>query len=442
MRGQMAVVVTLAMAAAALFVFALWHLGDWCVDSWYLSESAVQARNDKAAEGLRAFAASQEIPASGSAAMEQWAAAACGDGSVIVFLPGDYVYESAWWGSQPITRTDDLAQSLRGEGYSFYSIDFADGEYTVAIFSSAATRLYDLCSFLSIALGAAALVSILLAYAGWVTRRISTLSSEVNAVSHGDLNHEIVPLHRDEISRLARDVETMRTTIIQRVQSEQNALQANSELITALSHDIRNPLTALIGYLELLEMDLDALPEADQSYVRACLDKSYRIRDLTGEMFRYFLVFSKEAQSVELESYDAQMVLWQLLGEYAEDLLAQGFQVETHALQTPCTLRTDVNLLKRVVDNLVSNVEKYADAASPVILQAEAADGALTIRIQNRVAPPRPDAVESNRVGLRTCGTILQLLGGSFSVRTEDGCFTAECVLPVDPGAPETEEKK
>ena len=56
MRGQRAVVVTLAMAAAALFVFALWHLGDWCVDRWYLSESAVQARNDKAAEGLRAFA--------------------------------------------------------------------------------------------------------------------------------------------------------------------------------------------------------------------------------------------------------------------------------------------------------------------------------------------------------------------------------------------------
>ncbi len=418
-----------AMLIAVLVFLIVNQIAIWGVDQWYLTDEAKSKRNDDVAERLRVELAKEPINGAESARLEQWATA---DGTVtaVVFLPG-MPYEVSWWGSQELDDQPDLAWSLEKEGYDFYQIDFADGTYTVALSENSELRMYDLGTYFSIIVSVAVLVVILLINFRWLTNRISTLSREVNEVSGGKMNHEIVPRYRDEISSLARDVENMRVAIIQRGLAEQSALQANHDLITALSHDIRNPLTALIGYLELLDMDREALPEADRDYVRACLDKSYRIRDLTGEMFRYFLVFGSATQSVEMEEYDAEILLWQLLGECAEDLISKGFSVQTEPLDVPCSVRTDVSLIKRVVDNLVSNITKYADPAEDVVISAELQEGFVLVRFSNVIAAPRPGAVESNRIGLRTCDAIMRLLEGSFRSSSEGDQFAAEFCIPI-----------
>lgn len=418
-----------AMLAAVLVFLTVNQIAVWSIDHWYMTEDARARRNDAVAEQLRAELRRETINGADSARLEQWAAE---DDTVtaVVFLPGT-PYEVSWWGSQVLDDQPDLAWSLEKEGYDFYQIDFADGTYTVALSENSELRMYDLGTYFSIIVSVAVLVVILLINFRWLTNRISTLSREVNEVSGGKMNHEIVPRYRDEISSLARDVENMRVAIIQRGLAEQSALQANHDLITALSHDIRNPLTALIGYLELLDMDREALPEADRDYVRASLEKSYRIRDLTTEMFRYFLVFGNTSQSVDLEEYDAEIFLWQLLGECAEDLISKGYSIKTEALDVSCTLRTDVSLIKRVVDNLVSNITKYADPEEDVVISAEPQEGFVCVRFSNVVAALRSDAVESNRIGLRTCEEIMRLLEGSFSSRTEDGRFFAEFCIPI-----------
>ena len=120
-----------------------------------------------------------------------------------------------------------------------------------------------------------------------------------------------------------------------------------------------------------------------------------------------------------------------MLGECSEDLLSRGFQVRNRPLDRECALRTDMNYLKRVVDNLESNIIKYADPAEPVQIGAHAADGLLTIRFQNRVAAGRRDTVESNRVGLRTCIEIMKQLGGKLYANREGEDFVAEISLPI-----------
>ena len=271
---------------------------------------------------------------------------------------------------------------------------------------------------------------ILLVYNEHLAQRIRVFSEDLHKISGGDLEYPLRATSDDELGQLARSVDTMRNTIIQRTHAEQSALQANSDLITALSHDIRNPLTSLIGYMELLEMEQEKLPEDAGTYVHASLDKAYRIRDLTGELFRYFLVFSQEAQDVKLEEYDAQILLFQLLGEYTNELRSQGFTVETDQLKQPCTLRIDVPLFKRVVDNISSNLLKYADPATPVVFSAYA-DDMLHVIVENRIRVLGSDVVESNKIGLRTCGSIMKLLEGSFSSEAEGETFRVECTLPI-----------
>ena len=429
LRSRTTAVLFLAALAAVVAYFLVSLFAEWSVDHWYLSESAQHRRNDAIAQLLQERLERSPISAANSVELQKWVVKR-EFVTLVVFLPGN-PYEVDPWGTQDLQDASDLPWDLSRQDFDFYQTRFADGEFTVAVSETSEMRLYQVGAYVALAAGFLVFMAILLTHSRWLTNRIRVLSGEVNAVSHGEIEHEIVPVYGDEISSLAQDVEQMRSTIIQRTRSEQSALQANSELITALSHDIRNPLTALIGYLELLEMDLDALPETDRDYVRACLEKSYRIRDLTGEMFRYFLVYGKEAQMAELEDYDAQELLFQLLGECCEDLLSRGFQVESTALEQTCTLRTDVNLLKRVVDNLESNIVKYADPSSPARILAQAEGKTLHVRFQNRVAAVRPGAVESNHVGLRTCSAILNLLGGRFTAGENDGVFTAECILPV-----------
>ena len=205
------------------------------------------------------------------------------------------------------------------------------------------------------------------------------------------------------------------------------------ELITALSHDIRNPLTSLIGYLDLLEMESAALSDTQRQYLAASAEKADRIRALTDEMFRYFLIFSGDKPRVQTEEYDAQILLEQMLGEHAIELESQGYTVIKNPLDTPCVLRTDIQMLHRVVENIVSNIRKYADPSKPVRLSADLCDGMLRVRVENGVYSVPPHNVESNRVGLRTCAAIMELLDGTFTAGEEHGTFIVEFTLPLVP---------
>ena len=428
-RGRTTAILIAASILALVTYTLVVLLSNWWVGKFYLSDAAQDRRNDALAEKLQEEVQAQGIRSADITALQGWIQ----ENelvTLVVLLPVSPI-EIDVLGAQELPNDEDLPAQLTRQGYVFYDVAFADGTQTVAVVESSELQMYQIGRYVSLAVAFGVLLVIMLLHSRWITGRIRVLSGEVNAVSRGALEHEIVPRYLDEISSLARDVENMRSTIIQRTRSEQSALEANSELITALSHDIRNPLTALIGYLELLEMDLESLPETDRDYVRACLDKSYRIRDLTGEMFRYFLVYGKEAQSIELEDYDAQEVLWQMLGECSEDLLSRGFQVRNRPLDQVCTLRTDMNYLKRVIDNLESNIIKYADPAEPVQIGAHTADGQLTIRFRNRVAAGRRDTVESNRVGLRTCVEIMKLLGGKLVAGREGEDFVVDVILPI-----------
>ena len=263
-----------------------------------------------------------------------------------------------------------------------------------------------------------------------LARRVTRLSEAVSAA--GALNQTIPVTGTDELARLAQNVNTMRDTIVERTRNEQTALQANSDLITAMSHDIRNPLTSLIGYLDLLEMQQAQLPEDLRRYVLASRDKAYQLKDLTGEMFRYFLVFSRGEQETHPEPYDAQILCAQLLGECAEELRSRGFDVNLLLLGTPCTVTTDAQMLKRVTDNLLSNIEKYADPAARLTILAEREGERLHVCFANR-ARRELARVESNHIGLRTCAAILKLLGGEFVTHRDGDDFTAEFTLPVTP---------
>lgn len=397
-----------ALAVGVACYFGIDALGTAAIDRWYLSDDAIAARNLEHARSLQEYVSARGVSSRDTLAIEQWSRGEK-KANVIVYQAEGDPYEAGSWGTSELL--DDTTQSdIADLGYSFFTLQFADGEYRVAVCDYSEAWLYSYVSFGALVLGLVIYSFIAFGFTRRLTRRVTRLSEAVGAAG----------------------VNTMRDTILERTRNEQTAWQANSDLITALSHDIRNPLTSLIGYLDLLEMGQDRLPEDLRSYVLASRDKAYQLKDLTGEMFRYFLVFSRGEQETHPEPYDAQILCAQLLGECAAELRSRGFDVNLLLLTTPCTVTTDVQMLKRVTDNLLSNIEKYADPAARLTILAECEGERLHVCFANR-ARRELARVESNHIGLRTCEAILQLLGGQFFTHRTGDDFSAEFVLPRTP---------
>lgn len=424
----MILMLILALAVGVGCYFGCYRLGVWTINHGYMAPDAVELRNQRHERSLQQYVASNNVSSRDTVAIEQWLRREK-NASVIVYQAEGDPYEAGTWGTSQLL--DDTTQNdLAALGYSFYTVQFADGAYRVALCDYSESRLFGYAQIGALVLAFVAYSCIAFGFTRRLARRVTRLSEAVSAA--GALNQTIPVTGTDELARLAQNVNTMRETIVESTRNEQTALQANSDLITAMSHDIRNPLTSLIGYLDLLEMQQAQLPEDLRRYVLASRDKAYQLKDLTGEMFRYFLVFSRGEQETHPEPYDEQLLCAQLLGECAEELRSRGFDVNLLLLGTPCTVTTDAQMLKRVTDNLLSNIEKYADPAARLTILAEREGERLHVCFANR-ARRELARVESNHIGLRTCAAILKLLGGEFVTHRDGDAFTAEFTLPVTP---------
>ena len=418
--------VQLGSLCLALLIFLIGITGgSWLLEKHYLSDEAMAAREREYVRELSRFITENQLSSTDTELLERWTA------------EKKHVYLAIYEGETPILETDGnetilpdvAAEALQPDSRGYYSLQFADGVFRVTLSEFSETPYYDLVVIFSLAAACLALLTVNLLYSRSVTRAVVRLSREVQWVEQGSRNAEIRSQRTDEIGDLARAVEWMRISIIQRMQSEQDAWAANSGLITAISHDIRTPLTALMGYLDLLQNGQFQDEAQMARYLGASREKARQLKELTDELFRYFLVFAAPEIKMNRESYDAVILMEQLLGDRVIMLQEAGFSVQTMHLRQDCTVELDVQYLQRVLDNVFTNVQKHADKGKRVTVMARLEENALKIDVANGV-PDRPNPVESTKIGLQTCRKILREMGGSFETHVGEGKFLAEISLP------------
>lgn len=314
---------------------------------------------------------------------------------------------------------------------TLYTVPFADGNFQVAMYDYSAEQIYLAAELLVWILTFLVILVSMLLYNRRLTGSILRLSRQVRQVTQGDLTLPIQAPTRDEIGQLARDVDSMRLSIMDQLSREETAWQANAQLITAISHDVRTPLTSLLGYLDILSEEEELSPQMRKEYLEVCRQKADNLRDLTNELFGYFLVFGQPNPEMHLEDFQAITLLEQLMFEYFADLQQKGFAVETQGtLPENAIIRVDAQHLRRVFENLFSNIVKYADPSESVTVQLDFKDGNVVLTIVNRIQ--RSTALkESNRIGLRTCSKLISSMKGRFIQTRDDEYYTVELRLPV-----------
>lgn len=427
LNAKMLFAALLALLLAVGVFYAAYAVGNHFIDTVYMSSESVSARKAQIYTDFNVYVRQNGLAGTDSAAIARWTAER--DYVTIIVTGGAGNYSVRRGQEAPVNnQLSDLVQ-IAGIYGKLYPMRFADGEYQIAIGDSSQNRERSLFLVGSLILAAVAFVAVMFLYIRRVTDRIIDLSEEAVVIGRGDLEAPITTSGGDEISVLAAEMDNMRHSVIERMGNEKRAWEANSELITAISHDIRTPMTSLIGYLGLLN-ESGAEGEERERFAAAAYKKALELKELTDELFKYFLVFGRAELDMDRERYDARLLTEQLVGEAAFDLKDAGFAVEQFDFSGECGVVADPLYLKRVMDNLISNAKKYADPAFPVVFLSELEGGRLSICVSNTVAP-RASHVESTRIGLRTCEKIMQSMGGGFSVRTDEGRFSAELFLPA-----------
>ena len=421
-------VLLLSVIVSLALYFLCTLAGQYMVKEVWLSSAQVENRITGHVRSFRSFVEENDITSTDAVAVGRWNRS---HADVRLTINGrNTVLSSDSYGAE-ITLSDS-GLSLRLEDYEGYPypVTFADGSYSVSFYDHSENRLRNIVNITSLIISAAVFLLLMVLYERHVTLSILRLSRQVRQVSRGSLHQSIQPPTQDEIGQLAEDVDAMRLSILDKLRREEAAWQANSDLITAISHDVRTPLTALMGYLDVLS-DPDLPPELQRNYLEICHNNALRLKDLTDELFGFFLVFGNRAPEQEPEQFDAATLMEQLLLEAREELTGQGFAISLELPESLSgTLLVDLGHLRRVFDNLFSNLRKYADPGKPVTVRVTASQNLLEITITNAILTGSP-RVESNKIGLKTCEKLLTAMGGSFrQARTAD-TFTAEVTLPL-----------
>lgn len=310
-------------------------------------------------------------------------------------------------------------------------ITFDDGKYYVYINTYKEQHLYRIFNVLEIALCVSVVIGTLLVYNARLMNRITKVAQYAQNVADGDLSARINATANDEVGHLAADVDTMRASLIKRLMNEKEAWDKNSELITAMSHDIRTPLTSLIGYLDIIESGKYQSQEEALKYVSASREKAFQLKDLSDKLFQYFLVFGSHSSQKDLEVYDADILIQQLISEHSAELMSHGFRVEfNYGIAEGVEIEAEVSGLRRLFDNIFSNVMKYADKNYPVSITVEIQEKNILITMVNKVMEDSRN-VESNKIGLKTCEKICKDAGGDFIYTDDENGFSVKIALPT-----------
>ena len=279
----------------------------------------------------------------------------------------------------------------------------------------------------------------------YIALSLRTLQKGGEAMADGDFTQNIdTRLLIGDFKRYGQRMNDLRSGIEQAVQEQTKAERMKTELITNVSHDIKTPLTSIVNYVDLLQKE-DVQSEAAREYIAVLDRQSRRLKKLTEDLVEASKA-SSGALPVDLQPTDVSVLFDQIVGEYQERLADCRLTLVARPPEQPLTVCADGKLLSRVMDNLMSNICKYALEDTRVYAVASCDEKTVTISLKNvsraelNISPDelmerfvRGDAsrhTEGSGLGLSIAGSLVQLMGGTFDLSIDGDLFRADITLP------------
>ncbi len=299
-------------------------------------------------------------------------------------------------------------------------------------------------SIINITLG----VALFILYFLLLTRKfviyIREISRGINEISMGNLDSRIVIKNEDEFALIADKLNKMADDIKEIMENERRSEEVKNDFITSVAHDLRTPLTSIIGYLDLVATK-QLTDEVRKNYIEIAYSKSKRLEKLIEDLFTYTKFNFGEVKAIYGE-VDMVKLINQLLDEFYPSFAESNLEYVFKTSHNSAVILADGGLLARAFANLISNAIKYGKGGERIEINLTKEDDKATVTITNygevipekdldkiftkfyRVESSRSSETGGSGLGLAIAYSIISLHGGGiYATSTEKSTiFTVE----------------
>lgn len=277
-------------------------------------------------------------------------------------------------------------------------------------------------------------------------KQLKEITHGLDKIAHGNLAISLPKRSKDEIGSIASHVNLMASKLKASIDRQKKIEQERMELTTNLSHDVRTPLTSVIGYLRYLSEQKQLPSDQRENYIQIALSKAELLKRLTDQLFLFNKLMYHEAP-FQPEMHVLQHLLYQQIEEEMFLLAQEGLETEINFIDEPIKIEIDPVLFVRLIDNLMQNVVRYALKPSTVLISLEQQEQMAVLKISNAaknideatfsrlfdtfVTGDSSRPTGGNGLGLAIVKRIVELHDGNIVVTQENNQITFRMYFPI-----------
>lgn len=238
--------------------------------------------------------------------------------------------------------------------------------------------------YIVVLLGIAVFLLVFTLFVNKKVKYIKFLSSEVKVIKDEDFGKTIEVRGQDELAELCSSINNMSLELREKIDNEKKIEQNKNELITNVSHDLRTPLTSILGYVDLLKQNGFEDKEKFVEYISIIDERSKSLNTLINELFEYTKLNSHDIK-LNYSTVEIGSLVEQLSGEYSLIFKKEGLELISEIPEEDIFVDIDIQMIVRALENLLINAKKYSVRNSQVLVKLLQESNDIVISVENKV---------------------------------------------------------
>ena len=421
-----------AVAVSGLFFVVINYAGEQMITKIFSDSSHIEKLSEAYIQDLQDYIDETKAASNDSEKLTEWVRKRK-IVSIQVYKDEILTYDSNY----PDAAVEDAeAEGAYYEWEYYYTAEFADGTADVFLYGFFSYPLYSYAMTAEILLAVILLVAIVILGIRRPVKYIGRLKDECEILGNGNLDYQVTVQGRDELALLAQGLDNMRMALRESNEKEAELTAANRRMITEMSHDLRTPLTSLLIYTEILGKKAAKDPRQAMEYVRKIEKKARQIKRLSDNIFEYALITEEtkaelgDPQTLRELFYDPLSEMTAYLGERGYTV---GLRPDTGSGSERRQIRVNEEYINRIMDNIVSNIEKYADKSMPVRIETIYTEEYGGLAFRNGISCSTEDRRKtegSTNIGLHNVEKMMKNMDGYCRVKQTECIFEIALMFP------------
>lgn len=280
---------------------------------------------------------------------------------------------------------------------------------------------------------------------------LSHIIDELHHIADGDFSHRISKKgYSVEMQHVIDSIHTLVESAVEAMEEERRIEQTKDELITNVSHDIRTPLTSIIGYIGLIHGGRYSTQEDLNKYASVAYSKAKQMKVLVDDLFEYIKV-RQTSTKLNILRFDMVQLIEQLAIDFELQLDAKNMNLSVEPSRPSVMMEGDSEQIVRLMNNLMTNAIKYGAEGQDIRIEITSENRLIIVRVLNngselpenrlnmifdrfyRMEESRSPEIEGTGLGLAISKSIVELHNGDILAKSEEDWTVFEVRLPQSP---------